>query len=239
MKLLSMLSRDLRKDILKVDREEIMFFRQVKRLFLFISIFHLMIFVSVSLALENAQDTETVNGKVVRKAEVVDAAALDSVSPQAADPFGESWDPLEEMYRIQDSMNRIFQESSRRADHLMRAVNPDAALPEPAIRAAEGDDLYRVSIDMPGVKKEDIKVQIIERALVVSGVRRAREEEMSQENHYSMKQQYGKVVKQIPLPEDAAEDGIKASYEDGVLSLQIPKISREEPQPETKTIPVE
>lgn len=215
--------------------------RQMKGgLMIIIGILLLMVFPPLSFAAEAAdQMAESVNGKIMRKAEVVDASELDSARSRAQDPFGENWDPLEEMYRIQDKMNRIFQESSRRADFLMKAVDPDSAVPAPVMQARDGQDKYLVSIDMPGVKKEDIKVQIIEGSLIVTGVRHTQAEEVNQLNEYRVSQQSGKIVKKIPLPEDAVEDGIRAVYENGVLNLEIPKIVREEQEPEAKTITVE
>ncbi|XP_077216717.1 17.8 kDa class I heat shock protein-like [Tasmannia lanceolata] len=91
-------------------------------------------------------------------------------------------------------------------------------------------------VDLPGLKKEDVKVEIEEgRILKISG-ERPHEKEEKDEKWHRIERSRGKFVRRFQLPENAKVDQIKATMENGVLSIIIPK--EEVKKPQVKTIEI-
>lgn len=92
----------------------------------------------------------------------------------------------------------------------------------PSLNTREDEKSYHVELDLPGVKKEDISIDINKNTLTVSGERKTREE-VKEENYYKLESFYGKFQRSFVLPENVNPDDIKASFENGVLELTLPK----------------
>jgi len=107
----------------------------------------------------------------------------------------------------------------------------------PAVNTREDENAYVVEIDIPGVKKEDIKVNIDPEkgTLTVSGERKFKEE-VKKEDYYKIESSYGKFMRTFSLPENVDSDNIDAKTEDGVLVITLPKVKKEEK--EVKEIPI-
>lgn len=111
----------------------------------------------------------------------------------------------------------------------------------PAVDIVQRDNEYQINVDVPGVKKEDIKVNLTEnrrgqKVLTVSGERK---EEVSKEDkdkgYTSRRSMYGKFSRSLALPEnsDAKPESIQAKQENGVLKITIPKLKEPPKKPET------
>lgn len=92
-----------------------------------------------------------------------------------------------------------------------------------ATEIVEGDNYFIFSVDLPGLKKEDIKIEVQERALTISGERKR--EDKSHKNVQQMEKYYGLFARSYTLPTLVDEDKIQAHYQDGVLELYIPKVA--------------
>ncbi len=99
--------------------------------------------------------------------------------------------------------------------------NSDAFVP--AINTREGEYAYHVEVDLPGMKKEDINVQVEDNVLVISGERKMKEE-MKEDNYYKIESSYGTFSRSFTLPEDADVENIHAESTDGVLEVVVPKL---------------
>jgi len=95
----------------------------------------------------------------------------------------------------------------------------------PAVNTREGEYAYHLELDLPGVKKEDIKVDIEDNKLVISGEKRLKEE-LKEENYYKVESYYGEFKRSFALPEEADIENIHAESEDGVLQVTIPKLDK-------------
>ena len=92
----------------------------------------------------------------------------------------------------------------------------------PAVNTREASDAYYIEIDLPGVKKEDVDVSVDKNVLTISGKRES-SQEIKEDNYYRVESAYGKFSRSFTLPENVDVEKIKASNENGVLEIVIPK----------------
>ncbi len=99
----------------------------------------------------------------------------------------------------------------------------------PAVDISETAGEYRLSVELPAVKREDVKVSVDQGVLSIAGERHqeAVEGEVSQRR---VERRYGSFKRDFNLPENVDENAIRADYKDGILSLVIPKVAKPEPR---------
>lgn len=91
----------------------------------------------------------------------------------------------------------------------------------PEIDVLEQDKHLIARVDLPGVKKEDIHVEVAEGHLMISGERKSEYEE-KKDNFYRCERVYGRFTRTIPVPAGVAPDAVKASFTNGVLEVRVP-----------------
>ena len=91
----------------------------------------------------------------------------------------------------------------------------------PAVEVFEHDGKLLVRADLPGLNKEDVKVEVDQEGLIIEGERR-HEHEQSGRGFYRSERMYGSFRRAIPLPEGANTDQAKANFQNGVLEVSIP-----------------
>lgn len=92
----------------------------------------------------------------------------------------------------------------------------------PKIDVVENEKSYEVDAALPGMNKEDIKIDLQEGKLSISGERKFAHEDKTKTYH-SVETQYGSFFRSFYLPEDVASEGIEAEYKNGILKVVIPK----------------
>jgi HSP20 family protein len=93
----------------------------------------------------------------------------------------------------------------------------------PAINTREGEYAYHLEVDLPGMKKVDINIQIEDNVLVISGERKVKEE-IKEENYYKIESSFGTFSRSFSLPDDVDVENIHAESKDGVLEVVVPKL---------------
>lgn len=136
-----------------------------------------------------------------------------------------AWDPFREL----EDMNRLFNRVATR-NQLAPASREqmkgfDFA---PSINVSETPNAYLLRAELAGVKKEDVKVNLEDGVLTISGERKY-EQEHKEEKLHRIETAYGSFFRSFAVPEDAAHDGIEASFKDGVLNVRIPKVAEKKP----------
>lgn len=93
----------------------------------------------------------------------------------------------------------------------------------PACEISESETEYHMSVDIPGVKKDEIKVEVNDNTLTISGERKQEKKAGDERNAKYVERYYGAFTRSFTLPSTADTEKIEAHYEDGVLNLTIPK----------------
>ena len=93
----------------------------------------------------------------------------------------------------------------------------------PTVNTREGEFAYHVDVDLPGVKKEDIKVDLNKAILTIRGERKTKEE-IKQEDYYKIETYFGKFSRSFTLPDNVDIENIEAKSDNGVLEIVIPKL---------------
>ena len=99
----------------------------------------------------------------------------------------------------------------------------------PRLDVFEKDNTLIVKAEMPGVKKEDVQVELDHGALVIKGDAKA-ETEVKREMYYRMERTYGTYFRRLPLPFEVTPEQIQATLEDGVLEIHINRPSEVKPE---------
>ncbi|AFL67755.1 Hsp20/alpha crystallin family protein [Sulfurospirillum barnesii] len=97
---------------------------------------------------------------------------------------------------------------------------------KPSVSTREGEFAYHIEVDIPGVKKEDIHIDLKENQLIISG-ERSFKEERKENDYYKIESSYGKFQRSFALPENVDVENIEASSENGVLEVVLPKLKVE------------
>jgi len=92
----------------------------------------------------------------------------------------------------------------------------------PNVNTREGEFAYHIDIDLPGMNKNDISIDIDENSLIISGERKIKEE-VKEEDYHKIETSFGKFERVFSLPKNIDSENITASSQDGVLEVVIPK----------------
>jgi HSP20 family protein len=106
---------------------------------------------------------------------------------------------------------------------------------KPTLDLAATDQEYTVSVELPGVETNEVKLELVNDTLRVSGEKRQEKEE-KEKDFYRMERSYGSFQRVLSLPEDADQENIKAVFKNGVMTITLPRKSL--PQSAVKQIDV-
>jgi len=140
------------------------------------------------------------------------------------------WQPYPDLVNMYDRLNRFFGEDLL-DESSKNGLNPSVWKPMTDI--FETKDAYVFKADLPGFKKEDIKVEFFGDTLVIRGERKE-EEETKNENCHRLERSYGLFERSFTIPKNIDAKKIDASLKEGVLQLTIPKVE----EAKTKAIPI-
>ena len=142
------------------------------------------------------------------------------------------WDPFRNISTLQDRINRLFEDafprSSEAEDDLVCAWRP-------MVDIYEANEGIVIQADLPGVKKEDVSVEVKENILTIKGERKV-DPTTKDEQYYRRERSCGTFQRAFTLRYLIAPDKIKASFKNGVLKVEIPKPEEEKPQQVTVSI---
>src|SRR5436190_23614385 len=137
------------------------------------------------------------------------------------------WEPVRELNTLQSEMNRLF-------NTLFDAPVPGdgggaARRWIPAMDLVETDEDFVLRADLPGLSESDVNIELEDAVLTVSGERKSEHEERK-EGYYRVERASGAFSRSLTLPEGVNPEGIKASFDRGVLEVRIPKPEARKPR---------
>ena len=99
----------------------------------------------------------------------------------------------------------------------------------PRIDVSENDNKFEVSAELPGMERDDIKIEVQNNILTISGEKNSQREE-EKDDTYLCERAYGRFSRSFELPALVNSDSIKATYKNGVLTLSLPKVEAAKPK---------
>jgi HSP20 family protein len=99
----------------------------------------------------------------------------------------------------------------------------------PRSDAASADGGYEINVELPGVSRDDIDIELHDGVMTVRGEKKSERKEEG-EGYFFSERQYGRFQRTFRLPADAAEEGIGAEFRDGVLRITVPRQAPEQPK---------
>ena len=136
------------------------------------------------------------------------------------------WEPVREMDSLQSEMNRLFDGFFGNGV----ANGRSARRWIPAMDLVESGGEFVLRADLPGVREDEVEIEIKDDVLTISGERRAEHEGRSEEGYYRVERAFGSFSRSLSLPEGVDADKVAASFDSGVLEVRIPKPEERQPQ---------
>ena len=145
-------------------------------------------------------------------------------------PRGEgpaAWDPLHDLMALKDRLNRLFENVLRKGDF------GGGGIPSwsPPVDLRENEEGFVLTAELPGVRREDIRVRV-ERGLLILEGQRPMDKGAREADHLRIERSYGPFTRSFHLPAPIDESKVTARFERGVLEVFVPK------SPESRSHPV-
>ena len=151
-----------------------------------------------------------------------DFQALETRRGNAVTTLGIGISPFSVMKRFGEEMDRLFGDFGLDRNWIPPALMGEAGRAwAPEVEIFERDGELVVRADLPGLKKEDVKVELTDEGLTIEGERRSEHEENG-EGYYRSERNYGNFYRRLPLPEGVDPDDATAKFHDGVLEVTMP-----------------
>jgi HSP20 family protein len=140
--------------------------------------------------------------------------------------------PGRELLNVEREFNRLFKEFDerfglRRSDDQENGY--ENAVWTPLTDVYEDNDNYIIKADLPGLKKDDVKISYTDGQLEISG-ERFQEKETKDAKWHRVERSFGKYFRSFTLPKEIKQDNIKAEFKDGQLTITIPKAEEVKPK---------
>lgn len=133
------------------------------------------------------------------------------------------WEPFRGANTLQEQVNRLFSDVFERSSQ-----ESNLSTWAPAVDIAETEHELVVKADLPGVDPKDLDIRVENNVLTIRGERKF-EKKVNDDNYLRVERAYGSFTRSFSLSNTVNSEAIKADYQNGVLSLSIPK--REEAKP--------
>ncbi|MGQ4915512.1 MAG: Hsp20/alpha crystallin family protein [Candidatus Asgardarchaeia archaeon] len=128
-------------------------------------------------------------------------------------------DVMDEIAKLREYMNNLF---NKTFSELIPSIEAEFGLKEPLMDMMEDENDIIVTMEIPGVSKDDIKIQVYDNTLEVKAETKTKEE-YKDKNVIRMERQHTGFYRKITLPEEVDFENAKASYENGILKIILPK----------------
>jgi HSP20 family protein len=143
------------------------------------------------------------------------------------------WNPFDEMERMQQDMSRLFGRLGMRGGGQLEGVRT----PMPNVEVFTTDKEVVAKVELPGMRPEDVEVEITEDSIHLSGEFK-QEEEIKEDNYFRSERQYGNFERLVPLPNRIKDGEAKANFKHGILEIRAP-LAEEVKRPQARKLQIE
>ncbi len=137
------------------------------------------------------------------------------------------WDPIQELNELQNRFNTLFGRTA------LRPGNGEEALAladwAPVVDISEDDKEFIIKAELPGLKRDEVKVTVEDGVLSIAGERKSEKEEKNKKFH-RVERSYGSFLRSFTLPEGADATKVNAEFTDGVLNVRLAKTPKAQPK---------
>jgi HSP20 family protein len=129
------------------------------------------------------------------------------------------WDPFRDMTQVQNQFNRLVDQvwSGRQESWL------------PAVDVFDTKDSVVLKAELAGMDPDEIQIEVEDNVLTIKGERKF-EETVDEERYYRVERRFGSFQRNLALPQGVKPEDISAAYEDGILTVTVPKVEEEKPK---------
>ena len=133
------------------------------------------------------------------------------------------WEPAREMMTLREAMDRLFD------DAFTRPLSLRDNWSAPAIDMYQTDDEIVVKASLPGIKPDEVQINVTGEVLTIKGDTKQQEEKQEKAWHIR-EQRWGSFERSVVLPTDVVSDKAKAEFENGILTITLPKAEEVKPK---------
>ena len=142
------------------------------------------------------------------------------------------WNPSRELLSIEREFNKMFNSLSNRfgfgnGDDVDKEY--ENAVWSPSSDIYEDKENYVLTLDLPGINKDNVKISYVDGQLNISGERK-NEKESKDGTYHRVERSYGKYFRSFSLPKEIKDDKIDAEFKDGQLTITVPKAEEVKPK---------
>ena len=141
--------------------------------------------------------------------------------------MSQQWNPLQDLVLLQDRMNRLFEDATQRRNQADPATRDEFERADwtPASDIYETETGYLIAIDLPGIDRQSLEIDIDDNRLVVKGIR-----PVAESRQHRSERPRGKFLRTYSVPGSVDQAKIAAEYKDGVLQISLPKRTEQKPK---------
>lgn len=139
--------------------------------------------------------------------------------------MSQQWNPLQDLVLLQDRMNRLFEDATQRRTQADTGDEFERADWTPASDIYEIESGYLIAMDLPGIDREALEIDIDDSRLIVKGTRA-----ITESKQHRSERPRGKFLRTFSVPPSVDQAKIAAEYKDGVLQIRLPKRSEQKPK---------
>ena len=137
------------------------------------------------------------------------------------------WEPFSDVVSLRDAMDRLFEESFIQPRFM--APLREGVMGQLALDVLENENEFIVKASVPGLKPEDIDITVVGDTLTIKGQTKT-ETKQEKQNYLLQERRYGSFQRSLNLPVSVQADKAKADFENGVLTLTLPKAEEVKPK---------
>ena len=141
--------------------------------------------------------------------------------------MSQQWNPLQDLMVLQDRMNRLFEDATQRRSQADAGAGDEFERADwtPASDIYETESGYVIAMDLPGIDREALEIDIDDNRLVVKGTRA-----IAESRQHRTERPKGKFLRTYSVPAAVDQAKIAAEYKDGVLQITLPKRTEQKPK---------